>query len=251
MASLAVLAWSFMRRERWDWRTWASIGAGSLSLVSILFCGGRGPVLAAFFGLIVLLLILSRAGRRWGWVLLVVVAVVGVMTPSVRSRFTTELVYHLNSDWPGGRLFIWERSLEIVADHPVTGIGPGNFDQEYISRLDSTVTSRFYYQHAHNDFLETAARSGIPGLVTFAFLWGAVLFSLGRAWRAAVGDPERRGRLAIGIVGSVVFLAASMTEATFSDEEVRVVLMLVWAIGLSAVYKGPGPGCEPVVDVAR
>jgi O-antigen ligase len=237
MASLAVVGWSIMQRDRWNSRTWALLGAGALGLVSILFCGGRGPVLAAFFGLIVLILVLSRAGRRWGWIVLLVVAVVGVATPSVRSRFSTELLYHFNSEWPGGRLFIWERSLEIVADNPLTGIGPGNFDQEYIRRLDPSITSRFYYQHAHNDFLEAAARSGIPGLATFVMLWGAVLFSMGRAWQAAAGDPERRRRLAIGLVGSVVFLAASMTEATFSDEEVRAVLMLVWAIGLSAVYK--------------
>ena len=32
---------------------------------------------------------------------------------------------------------------------------------------------------------------------------------------------------------------ANDSEATFSDEEVRAVLMLVWAIALSAVYKSP------------
>jgi O-antigen ligase len=188
-------------------------------------------------GLMILLLFFTRAGRRWGWAILVAVVLVGLLTPSVRSRFTTELGYHLNADWPGGRLFIWERSLEMVADHPITGVGPGNFDHEYRQRLDPSVASNFWYQHAHNDFIEAAARSGIPGLVTFVLLWTALLYSLTRQWRQAGEDPEGRRQLAISMIGSVVFLVASMTEATFSDEEVRTLLMLVWAIGLSGVYK--------------
>jgi hypothetical protein len=42
-----------------------------------------------------------------------------------------------------------------------------------------------------------------------------------------------------------------MTEATFSDEEVRAVLMLVWAIGLSAVYKSSEAVVFPDGTVAR
>ena len=45
-------------------------------------------------------------------------------------------------------------------------------------------------------------------------------------------------------------VAASMTEATFSDEEVRAVLMLVWAIGLSAVYKSPDAARNQPVSVS-
>ena len=250
VAGLAILTWSLYRREKWTPRIWLTLVSGGLGLVSILFCGGRGPVLAALIGLIVLLLLLAKSARRWGCMILAAVILVGVLTPSVRSRFTTELRYHFNADWPGGRLFIWERSLEMISDHPLTGVGPGNFDQEYIKRLDSTVTSKFWYQHAHNDFLEAAARSGIPGLVSFTLLWAALLYSLGRAWRRASNDPESRCRLAIGIVGSIVFLAASMTEATFSDEEVRTVLLVVWAVGLSEVYKPAETGLARDVSVS-
>ncbi len=236
VASLAVLTWVLTKVERWSWKHWAVLTAGGLGLVSILFCGGRGPALAGLVGLITLLLMTARTSRKWGFAILMAVLLIGVLTPSVRSRFTTELRYHLNADWPGGRLFIWERSLEMISDHPILGVGPGNFGPDYMKRLDPSVESKFWYSHAHNDFLEAAARSGIPGLVTFVLLWAALLYTLAKGWRQTVGDPEVRGRLAIAIVGSIAFLIASMTEATFSDEEVRTVLLLVWAIGLSAVY---------------
>ncbi|MCH7689568.1 MAG: hypothetical protein IIA17_00810, partial [candidate division Zixibacteria bacterium] len=37
---------------------------------------------------------------------------------------------------------------------------------------------------------------------------------------------------AAAAVGSIAFFMTSLTEATFSDEEVRQLLMFVWAAGL-------------------
>ena len=42
---------------------------------------------------------------------------------------------------------------------------------------------------------------------------------------------------AAALLASLVFLASSVTEATFSDEEPRALLMFVWAAGLTVWYK--------------
>jgi len=235
-ASLVVIGWALTQAGRWPVNRIIALGGGVLGFVAVLLCGGRGPAVAGLIGLAVLLALSSRASRRWAVGIIVAVLLIGVLMPSVRSRFTTELGYHFNPDWPGGRLFIWERSLEIVADNPLTGIGPGNFDEEYKRRIGPEVTDRFWYQHSHNDFLEAAARSGVPGAVTFGLLWVAVLFNFRRKWREYSADSPERGWLTIALVGSLVFLVGSVTEATFSDEEVRALLMLVWGLGLVAVY---------------
>jgi O-antigen ligase len=247
VGSLVILTWVFTRVSQWSTLRIAALAGGVLGFVAVLFCGGRGPALAGMIGLIVLILFTSRAGRRWGWLIMIFVLLVGVLTPSVRSRFTTELGYHFSPDWPGGRLFIWGRSLEMVADHPFIGIGPGNFDHEYKQALAPDITDRFWYQHAHNDFLEAAARSGLPGLGTFGLVWVAVIWSLRRRWRVTAEGSSERILLTMSLVGSLVFLLASMTEATFSDEEVRALLMLVWALGLSAVYNRKAGGFRGIV----
>jgi O-antigen ligase len=236
VASLIVLGWALTQAERWSVSRIVALGGGVLGYVAVLLCGGRGPAVAGLIGLAVLLALSSRASRRWGIGVIVTVLIIGALMPSVRSRFTTELGYHFNPDWPGGRLFIWERSIEIVIDHPLTGIGPGNFDAEYKQRVGPEVTDRFWYQHAHNDFLEATVRSGVPGVVTFSLLWVALLGSFRRRWRESSPESLETGWLTVAVVGSLVFLVCSITEATFSDEEVRALLMLVWGIGLSSVY---------------
>ncbi|MEW5797162.1 MAG: O-antigen ligase family protein [Candidatus Zixiibacteriota bacterium] len=225
----------FLRRPLLSWQTLALL-ASILGLIAVLLCGGRGPMLAALVGLVVLPSIMPRPWRRLGWAVLLVVLAIGVLTPTVRSRFSVELGWHFNRDWPGGRLFIWERSLDIAIAHPLTGVGPGNFGREYHERLDTSVSDRFWYQHAHNDFLEAACRSGIPGAATFALLWVSALRSLWRGRRHWGEGSRQRRSLAVALVGSLVFFVESLSEATFSDEEVRVLLMLVWALGLAAVY---------------
>jgi O-antigen ligase len=236
VASLVVIGWALTQAGRWSVNRIIALGSGVLGFVAVLLCGGRGPAVAGLIGLAVLPALSSRASRRWGVGVIAAVLLIGVLMPSVRSRFTTELGYHFNPDWPGGRLFIWERSLEMVADNPLTGIGPGNFDEEYKRRIGPEVTDRFWYQHAHNDFLEAAVRSGLPGTVFFALMWVVVFRGLFRRWKETADDLSGRRLLTISLAGSLVFLAGSMTEATFSDEEVRALLMLVWGLGLATVY---------------
>lgn len=245
VASAFLLAWALTGGEKTSGKTKTlAIGTGVVGLVAVLLCGSRGPVLAFLVGMAALLIFVTAHRRRWILALLAALLVVGLLVPSVRSRFGTELGWHFNTEWAGGRLFIWSRSLEIVADHPLTGVGPGNFAVAYRQQLDPEVTSRYWYEHAHNDFLEAAARSGLPGMVTFALLWFVVLHTLWRGRkRVSRGSPEYR-ILSASLVGSLVFLAASMTEAAFADEEVRALLMVIWAIGLAAGYKNEDEAAE-------
>ena len=238
LASAFLLTWSIIGgvgSSRWI-AGLAMAGAGS-GVVAMLLCGSRGPVLGFVAGMVGLLFFLSGRRRGWSLVTILLVVVVVASVPSLRNRFSTELAWHFNPDWPGGRLFIWGRSLEMIRDEPLFGIGPGNFPKAYRSRLGSEIGSRFRYGHAHNDFLQVAARSGIPGALAFGFLWWSILRYIWIRCGRSKGDSPGQSAAVAALLGSLVFLAGSMTEATFADEEVRALLMLTWAIGLGAGYK--------------
>ena len=88
--------------------------------------------------------------------------------------------------------------------------------------------------------LNIAAQSGIPGLISYLAVWFLILFYLFRRWRETPGEGDDKAAIAGTIMASVFFLTCSFTEAAFADEEVRQLLMLIWAIGLATT-----PNREP------
>ena len=67
------------------------------------------------------------------------------------------------------RLVLWGEALDMMTARPLTGIGPGRFDQVSPSAL-LNVEIRW----AHHGFLQQGAETGLPGLVLLVllFLWG-------------------------------------------------------------------------------
>jgi O-antigen ligase len=89
--------------------------------------------------------------------------------------------------------------LEMFRDHPMTGVGIGNFDTALLPYLRNGVaelppTARFGEIAPHNTYLQMAAESGIVGLIGFLALFGcavalAVIAGV-RAHRMPPTDPD-------------------------------------------------------------
>jgi O-antigen ligase len=89
--------------------------------------------------------------------------------------------------------------LEMFRDHPLTGVGIGNFDSALLPYLRSGVaelppTAKFGQIAPHNTYLQMAAESGIVGLIGFLLLFGcavslAVIAGV-RAHRMPSTDPD-------------------------------------------------------------
>jgi len=126
----------------------------------------------------------------------------------------------------------------VIQENPIFGVGQGNFKAAYSSHLRVDIPEKRKHVHAHNDLLNVAAISGVPGAVFFLGMWLAALGYFWKGWRMR-RKAEPDGTLALAaLVGSVVFFVTSLFEATFADEEVRQMLMFIWAAGLWPRYKG-------------
>lgn len=98
-----------------------------------------------------------------------------------------------------GRVGQMRIALAIIADHPVLGVGLGNYMEAaegYGLRLSYPV---------HNKLLHVASETGVPGGVLYVLFWVYAILLARRAARAA--QPADRGWLvaiAAGIVGSLL-----------------------------------------------
>ena len=112
-----------------------------------------------------------------------------------------------------GRLDGWRAALWMLEEEPVTGVGHGAYLPEYIpaktALLDRGVAflpgqTNPVFANAHNEYLETAAEWGIPGLLALA--WGLWVL-LGAARRAAERDRPLvwSGLAALAVLCTVYF----------------------------------------------
>jgi putative inorganic carbon (HCO3(-)) transporter len=134
-------------------------------------------------------------------------------------------------------LALWRAGLRIVRDHPLAGIGVGQFKAavgEYTSEKNLSLL-------AHNTYLEIAAEMGLPGLGLFLAIFVSSFRSLARVRRSAAreGPPLLR----VAATGIEAGLAGFGVAAFFvSAEFLRMFwFMLFLSICLPALRQEEAP----------
>jgi O-antigen ligase len=74
------------------------------------------------------------------------------------------------------RLNLWEKSIEILMDNPLMGIGIGNWKIESIKYAKDFITKYEVPKHAHNDFLQIFAETGLVGGTFFLLVFISPLY---------------------------------------------------------------------------
>ena len=195
-------------------------GCAGLSALAILLTGSKGGLLAAIGGLVALWFLWGRwrgwslkkmalCGTGWGGAGLLLMFLLGWLFPVLLPGHQSPLAFEWGKlsrlTWQDpsvkGRLLIWQTALEMIATHPMTGVGTGTFGAQYqhyrariFDRLpDPAATypaSEPSYNEAgqaHNEYLQLAAESGLVGLALFlGLIWlcYATGFRLLREWSA-------------------------------------------------------------------
>jgi hypothetical protein len=148
---------------------------------------GAGVVLSetrtALIALVVALAFFSLRSRRSAFVAVAVVVVVAALMISPRTPLGVrmrELVdaasKHDNETLISERLVPALAAVDMIRDHPLTGVGPGCFRFNFLRyrlRLGEHYPPAWtrgvpgYWSAVHNDHLEVAAETGLPGYALF------------------------------------------------------------------------------------
>ena len=97
------------------------------------------------------------------------------------------------------RPVVYRNTLKLIAKQPLLGVGPGMYQWRF--RPYQSVDAGFRYDHAHNDYLQSAAEWGIPLAMLF---WGFVVWRFWRSIRVFMDsrDAWRQG-IALGCAGAI------------------------------------------------
>ena len=156
-------AWSHVKPV---WRVLSGV-ACLMFLASIVCTGSRGGVV----GLVAVVLVLVARSRRRlvaAMVVMGVVLVAWTLAPSAyRQRIATIAAPHERDLTAQTRMVSWKAARRMFMDHPVTGVGAGNFMPAFVGAYGGGYG---WSTTAHNVFYQTIAELGICGILPFTVL---------------------------------------------------------------------------------
>ncbi|WP_144780151.1 O-antigen ligase family protein [Marinobacter maritimus] len=205
-------------------------GAAAIAMLSQT----RSNLVALPFFLLLLMPLLSRNLRI---VSLLAIPVLLVIAISTNERVPDQLKGFIQSDTLDSgitvRMEVWGQAWRMFEDNPWTGAGLGGYTREIEASVASGESSAVLIDcctgHAHNDLLNNAATSGVPGILSWAFL---IFLPLAIFARHLLSSHTATAHLAVaGSMVSVGYLLFGLTEATFN----RTLFLTFYLVSVSGI----------------
>jgi len=233
----------------------AAAFAGAVILTAGLFLTqSRG----ALFGLAVAILVAPLAvgrGRRLAALAIAAAAVFCAVAwfGVVASESTRKRVTNPSAEGGSGRADLWKVGWRMVEDHPIRGVGAGNFPArsvDYLLRPGRTESDIYIVDTPkvpHNIYLAVLAELGVVGFLLFVTI---LLTALAAAIQAA-RQFRQRGQPVMDLLSRTLFigLAGYLAALFFSSQlfEKQLWLLLATAPALLAIaQRTPGEERMPV-----
>jgi len=158
--------------------------------------------------------------------LTVALALGNVLPPNLVTRLTS---YGLSESSVWQRLDWMQDAAEIMADHPLLGVGGGGWASRYLQYQEYA----YYSATVHSDYLEIGVATGFLGLAALLTLFGSSLYALGRQWRqwceTQTRDGEAGGHLRLAVLGGAAVMVMGHCAIDF-DFAYAAVAVFLWVI---------------------
>lgn len=202
---------------------WFTGGLAILLSAALLFNATRGAWLAVVCTISLLLLYYLTQRKKLAAVILCYLLAVGAgltQYPPVvqRAQSITDTTNQSNHE----RLLIWHSAYEMFKDHPVTGVGLGQYKDNYQKKYISPEAKEPFLSHAHNNFMQMLAENGLIGFAGFMTLISCFIgYSFKRFWQE--GNPYALMMCA----SALALVLQGLTEYNFGNGAVMKSFWLV------------------------
>jgi O-antigen ligase len=134
------------------------------------------------------------------------------------------------------RLGLWRRTLMMINDYPLFGVGPGNWPvlfpryAEPGALKDGVLTATRVPRQVHNDPLERAVETGLPGLMAL----GVLVAGAANAVRARLRSGDKGARAVAAGAGGALMALGALSIGSFPLEMPGTLALGGLALGLVA-----------------
>ncbi|SCG83909.1 O-antigen polymerase [Proteiniborus sp. DW1] len=191
-------------------------------LITIGLTYSRGSWLGMAFGIVLFLMLIN-----WKALLgLIPLGIAGlfVLPASILQRIQT--IGSLQDSSNLYRFNLWIKSMDIIKDFWLSGIGIGYIPFQQVSHLYITNMAPY---HTHNTYLQIAIEMGIPGLLVFIAL---ILISFKTAVGVVLNSGQKYYRLFVAayIASISGILVHGLAEHIFFNPKIILVFWLIFGI---------------------
>ena len=213
---LPILLIAFLDKRvsgRWQW---AGGVLFAFCLVALALNGTRGAWLAVAVVIVSLLGYYFFHCRKAAVLALCCLLVAGVGFSQCdrfasRAETITDSKYQSNTE----RLLMWQSAERMFLDHPVLGVGLGQYKENYQKKYILPKAKEREIEHAHNNFMQMAAENGAVGLAGFLVLIsGFIGVSLWRFWK------EKNPYALMMAASTLALVLQGLTEYNFGNSAV-------------------------------
>ena len=163
----------------------------------------------------------------------VVIALLFALAPD---RITDRImsVFDLRDPSSRDRVAMVQTGVEMIKDHPLTGVGPNMVERLYTQYRDPQGVQKVN-PHLHNVPIQIAAERGLPALAVWVAFIGLLAMGVFRIFR---GGHDRV--LAAGALAAIAaMLAAGMFEYNFGDSEFLMLFLVIVTLPFAAERPDP------------
>jgi putative inorganic carbon (hco3(-)) transporter len=207
------------------------LGVSVLLLANLVLTFSRNSWAAFALGLLVLII-------YYNWKLIfgfIAIGAASTFVPAIGNRIKdfTDMSQNIS------RLHHWQTALFMIKDHPILGVGNGN----YVSYYDSYIERYPYLDFGnlkrfptHNSYLKVASELGILGIIPFVLLAIVSLNTIKKALNYMV-DADTRSFYSGFLVSASVFLLMNFFDNLFFTPKVAVWFWFLLAIADGFIFR--------------
>jgi len=126
------------------------------------------------------------------------------------------------------RLIVWQGALDVIKSSPILGTGPETFVSSYYKfrpqAHNQTTEWQFFYNKAHNEFLNYAANTGLLGLFSYMTFLALTILTIFKLKNTTIVQKS----IVAGIIGYLITIFFG-----FSTVSTQIIFFLVIIAALS------------------
>ncbi len=212
-----------------------------LNIIALIFTQSLGGFLGMALGIFTLILFIPQTKKRnqaikFYLLLSLLTATLLFTTPKIQRLINSPQASSLAT-----RQQIWQTATVLIKEHPLQGIGLGNFENPYHQTVARLFKAPLEWEvvKAHNLYLNLWLEMGLLGLVWFFVL----IFYFGKKLKEILTNTAPDSKIWWQLAGSsaalISILAHGLVDTPYFKNDLSIVFLFVWIwpFLLTFIYK--------------